>query len=139
MTPYVHYSISDKDTGSYMLQDIYSHIDNERAVHESQKAGSLLFPACYTEMFFWKMLQHKNCIALVLGLSCILIQIIEGTAGTDWNDNCYKKNDCYKLLENGKKFAWSEAYDLCHKERGYLLNDTWITVSMVFVYEWFNL
>jgi hypothetical protein len=99
--------------------------------HERRKA--VQFPACYIEMFFYKMLQHKKCSAFVFSVLCILIQVTE-TADKHWNEECYSKNDCYKLLENGTKFTWPEAYDLCRKEKGYLLNDTWITVSKLSVF-----
>jgi hypothetical protein len=83
------------------------------------------------------MLQHKKCSAFVFSILCILMQVIE-TAGSDWNKECYNRSYCYKLLENGTKFTWHEAYDLCHKEQGYLLDDVWSTVSKVFVSELFN-
>jgi hypothetical protein len=81
------------------------------------------------------MLQHKKCNAFLLGMLCILIQIIQETAGAHWNKECYNKDCHLKLLQNGKKFTWPQAYALCHKEQGYLLDDTWIKVSR-FVFEW---
>jgi hypothetical protein len=84
------------------------------------------------------MLQHKKFHAFVFSVLCILIEVIE-TAGSSWNKDCYSRNDCYKLLENGTKLTWSEAYDLCHKEKGYLLNGTWINVSKVFIFKLLNL
>jgi hypothetical protein len=75
------------------------------------------------------MLQHKKCNAFLLGVLCIVIKVIEETEGEDWSKECYDK-ECYiKLLQNGKKFTWPQAYDLCRKEQGYLLDDTSIRVS----------
>ncbi|XP_069693115.1 uncharacterized protein [Periplaneta americana] len=75
------------------------------------------------------MLRQKKRFVIVLYVLGILIQNISENEGAKWNSDCYSKNDCYKLLEKGKKLTWSEAYNLCRKEQGYLLNDTWINSS----------
>jgi hypothetical protein len=74
------------------------------------------------------MEQCKKSSAVGLVILCILSQ----NAAAEWNKECYSNNVCYKLLEDGRNFTWSEAYDLCRKEKGYLLNETWIAVSTVF-------
>jgi hypothetical protein len=80
------------------------------------------------------MLQHKKCNSFILGVLCLVIQVTEEAEGAEWNKDCYDKDCHIKLLQNGKKFTWPQAYDLCRKERGYLLDDTWIKVSR-FIFE----
>jgi hypothetical protein len=79
------------------------------------------------------MLHRKKSSATALGILFILTQNVCETSAAEWNKDCYSNNACYKLLEDGRKFTWFEAYDLCHKEKGYLLNETWIAVSSVSV------